>query len=273
MSGPFPGAGSNPPVGGSGASPSTANPPVGGQPNQNPAQSGTSGTPGSNPPVGGSGTPNQQHPSQQQQQHTPPSDEQGPVARDVYNERVRQEQALRKRVEQLEALQRQREEATLSEQEKLQRRLTEFEQKESTWHAERQSWQLDKAIDGVARDKSIVSTSAVRAIMMAEFSEVIDYDSEGRPTNAPYVVDRVLEKYPFLIQQQQQQPQAPGAGRSAVPPRSAGGSQYTPQQQQPQGQQPRQNQPQGQGATSPNQWKRLSDLTPEEWMSNRRNNQ
>ena len=259
MSGPFSGAGSNPPVGGSGAVNPTANPLAGGQQGNQPPQSGNNGVPGSNPPVGGSNNANQQQQPNQQpdQQETDNS----PVARDVYNERVRAERVLKQRVEQLETLQRQREEAQMSEAERMQRRLAEYEQKEATWQQERQNFYMDKAIGDVATEKSLASASAVRAIMLAEFAHLIGYDDDtGRPNNIGYVVDQVVAKYPFLVQQQPQQ--VPGSGRPFSPPRPGG---------QPAGQQ-QQNMAQPQ-FVPPQEWKKLSDLAPDDWArGNSRNN-
>src|SRR5262245_48527508 len=105
------GAGSNPPAGGSSAGNISANPTAGGLNSQNPAQGVPAGQQsGSNPQAGAS--PNGPNTPQQ---------EDGPVARDVYNERVRAEQALRKRVLDLEERAKREEDAKLSEGERNKR--------------------------------------------------------------------------------------------------------------------------------------------------------
>jgi len=238
MSGPFPSGSANPQAGGQNANPPATNPQVGGSPNLNPAQGAPAGVVGSNPQAGGSNDP----------QTNAPDDSNAPVTRDVYNERVRAENALRKRVQELEAYRTAQEDAKLTQQERDKKALDEFTAKEAAWLVERQSMRLARIVDARVRERNLVDASAVRAILMAEYADQLDYDDEGNPTNGEYLIDRAIEKYPFLVQTPPVS-QPPGSGRPVSPPRTPAG-QYAPRQ-------PAQQQQQ---SVPPAQWPRLGDI-------------
>lgn len=254
MSGPFPGAGSNPQVGGSSASPAGSNPQVGGSQPNTPASGAPAGNnisqfPGSNPPVGASpngADGNQQAPGNGNQQ-----DDNAPVSADVYRERVRAETALRKRVQELEQKQREADLAALTEGERIKRELEEYRTKEQTWQRERQELRLTATVENYSRERGLVNPAAVRAILLAEYGEQLDVDAEGNYVNAQYLIDRMVEKYDFLKAPATAQPQTPpNAGRTVSPPRTPSG-QYAPYGQSAQPN----TQPQ-----APSQWPRLSDI-------------
>src|SRR5260221_58472 len=243
MSGPFPSGSANPLAGGQNANPPATNPPAGGSPNLNPANVGNpAGAAGSNPLAGGSSG---------DQITTPPTsgdDPNTPISADVYREKMRSEAALRKRVQELEAYRTQQEDAKLTQAERDKKALDEFTAKEAAWLAERQSLRLARIVDARVRERNLVDASAVRAILMAEYADQLDYDDEGNPTNGEYLIDRAIEKYPFLVQAPPVS-QPPGSGRPVSPPRTPAG-QYAPRQ-------PAQQQQQ---SVPPAQWPRLGDI-------------
>jgi hypothetical protein len=227
---PNPGAGSNPLAGGSGANPSAANPLAGGQQTQTPAQVGTNSPAGaqagSNPPAGGSS-------GDQNTAPTASDADTAPISRDVYNERVRAEAALRKRVQELEAYRTAQENAKLTEQERIQKQLDAYQQQEAEWLIERQQLRMHSVVEAQVREKNLVApANVVYAILMSEYADELDYDQDtGMATNAGDKINRLVEKYPWLVKQPTQAP-PPGSGRSVSPPRNPVTGQYAPQQQQ-----------------------------------------
>jgi hypothetical protein len=233
------GAGSNPQVGGSGADPSGANPQVGGRPNPNPAPGAPAADPKANPQVGGPTDP-----------QAPAPDETGPVARDVYNERVRAEAALRKSNaefrERLKAL----EDKELTDQERVTRRVAELEAEKASNLDRLQKALLMRAVDARVREHNLADPDIVIAILKAEFSDLIEYDEQGNPLNAEYCIDRAVEKHPSLVQAPTS-PQPPSSGRSVSPPRTPAG-QYAPRQPTAE-------------PKAPKDWTPLGALSKEDW--------
>ncbi len=91
----------------------------------------------------------------------------------------------------------------------------------------------------------------VRAILLADYADDLEYDDKGVPVNVDYCISRAIEKYPSLVQAPAQS-QVPGSGRQVSPPRTPAG-QYAQRPQQP---------PQ---PLPYNQFPNWSQLTDENW--------
>ncbi len=212
MTNPVPGAGSNPQVGGSSANTPAANPQVGGLPNQTPASTGqpASSQTDSNPQAGGSGLERKPSP-------------------DVEAEWKRENQALRKRLEGLEADKKASEDAKLTEQERLTKRLADAERALSDNAIERQLWHLKDAIAEQASQLRLQNVKATVALLRSEYGDQLDYDEQGKPTNAGVLLVRLVEAMPWLRAPEAEPPQqqSPYAGRTVSPARTPNG-QYAP---------------------------------------------
>src|SRR5260221_391823 len=239
------GAGSNPQAGGSSANTPATNPQAGGSPNLTPAQQ--SGAPaagtGSNPQAGGSGDP--------QANNSPNDDTNGPISRDVYNERVRAEAALRKRVLDLEAKVKAQDDAKLTEHERDKQRADTLEAEKVTWLERLKTLSLQRVVDAQVREKNLADPAIVLAILKAEYADVIEFDDNGNPVNAEYQIGQAIAKYPSLVNQSPPS-QVPGSGRQVSPPRTPAG-QYAQRPQQPQEPKPF------------NQFPNWSQLTDADW--------
>lgn len=203
-------ASANPPAGGQNTNTSATNPPAGGLLNLTPANGAPVANQSANPPAGG-----------QTETQAAPEDN-SPVARDVYNERVRAEQALRKRVQELEDRVKREDDAKLTDDQRREKQLQEYAEREQIWAQEKRSILLRTAITERARERGLVDANAVSVLLQAEFGDAIDFDDNGVPMNAPYLVDRLVEKYDWLIQKSEQSP-PPNAGRNVSPQRTPTG--------------------------------------------------
>lgn len=208
------GAGSNPLAGGSNANTPPTNPLVGGSANLTPAQGAPDGKQPANPLAGG----------QNADQNAPENEN---ISPDVFREKMRSEAALRKRVQELEERVKREEDAKLTDDQRRAKALEEYQEKERAWLSEKKAMRLQSAVENRTRERNLVDPKAVATLLQTEYGEQIDYDEDGTPRNAEYLVDRLIEKYAWLVRPPET-PAPPNAGRNVAPNRSPSG-QYTPQ--------------------------------------------
>jgi paraquat-inducible protein B len=232
----------NPQAGGQNAAQTVTNPQAGGSPTSTPAQH--SGAPaggtGSNPLAGGSGN---------DQANNPPNDDEGAtVSAAQHRETLREAKVNREKWQAAEKRLQALEDAKLSEQELVKKRLQEAEAQVTETTRANHGLRLQIAIEEQVRSLDLVSTRAVKSLLLQEYADQLDDDL----ANVNSVINQAIADNPWL-KKQEPSPQSPNSGRSVSPPRTPAG-QYT--QQRP---------PQPQTPLPYNQFPTFSQLTEADW--------
>ncbi len=123
----------------------------------------------------------------------------------------------RVKAKELDELKARLESEKLSESEKLQKQLADYQARESDLTRQLQEHRVRSAVFAQASALSIIDVDA--AAKLLDWSE-IDYDGNGNPTNVDTLLKQLVKAKPYLVNQQQQQRQAPTSGGATNPSRS-----------------------------------------------------